>query len=324
MSEEQALATTTSVLPVINNQTAVEKVEAQKKSLSRLFQLKPATLELVSKSTQQDGAKPGMFRVTSTNEHFEEVRAVILFEPVEQRELYRKGEFSKDAKLCFSLDNVTPHIMARDKKAMFCEHCDFGDKNWVKYREAQQKGVKGLELSNLTPPCRKYWHIFLADRNTKMPYYFNVKGLSVKPFEQAMQNVARLFQMIINNIKLEQKQVAAYNASTNPETPNKPMPQLPESISDIIWQISFTMYVTQPEKGGQFVLGLKDFAVMKPEDYADFGTIIQDIAARRAAGRVQSQVESEAEAAAAEASVAETPASTAAAEVAAKNAQINI
>jgi hypothetical protein len=310
-------------LVVVNNVAPLVRVEAQRTALSKLFHLKPATLELVSKSTHQEGAKPGTFRVTSTNEKFEEVRAVILFEPQEQRELYRKGEFNKDAKLCFSLDNVTPHKMARDPKALYCEACEFGDKNWAKYRDAQQKGVKGLELSNMVPPCRKYWHIFLADRHTKMPYYFNVKGLSVRPFEQGMQNVARLFQLIINNTKLEQKKVAAYNAA-NPSGEQMPMPQLPQSVSDVIWQISFTMYVTQPEKGGQFVLGLKDFSVMKEDDYKEFGSIIQDIAARRAAGRVQSQVESEAEAAAADASVTETPASTAASEVAAKNALINI
>lgn len=323
-NENQALATTTPALPVINNQTAMEKVEAQKKSLSRLFQLKPAILELVSKSTQQEGAVPGTFRITATNEKFEEIRAVILFEPVEQRELYTKGEYSKDAKQCFSLDNVTPHKAAKDPKSLYCEVCPFGDKNWEKYRAAKQRGVSGAALSELVPPCRKYWHLFIADRNTKMPYYFNVKGKSVQPFEQAMQNVARLVMMMINNIKLENRKIAAFNAEHDANN-QQPLLALPQSVGDVIWQISFTMYVTQPEKGGQFVLGLKDFAVMKPEDYAEFGTIIQDIAARRAQGKVQSQVDSEAEAAAAD-SVAEQPSVTNSQqnEVAAKNAQIVI
>lgn len=309
-------------LVVVNNVDPLAKVEQQKSALSRLFALKPATLELVSKATQQEGAVPGTFRVTSTNEKFDEMRAVILFEPVEQRALYTKGEYSKDSKLCFSLDNIQPHSAAKDPKALYCAACPFGDKNWIKYREGKKAGIKGEALSNLAPPCKKYWHLFIADRNTKMPYYFNVKGLSVSPFESAMQNVARLFQLIINNKKLEQKQVADWNSKHGPEE-QQPMPQLPQSVADVIWQISFTMYVTQPEKGGQFVLGLKDFKVMKPEDYAEFGTIIEDISARRAAGRVQSQTDSEAEAvAAAEASVTETP--SASAEVVAKNAQIEI
>jgi hypothetical protein len=309
-------------LTVVNNVAPLEKVEAQKNALSRLFQLKPATLELVSKATRQEGAVPGTFRVTSTNEKFDEIRAVILFEPVEQRALYTKGEYSKDAKLCFSLDNIQPHSKAKDPKAMYCEICPFGDKNWEKYREAKKKGVTGDALSALVPPCKKYWHLFIADRQTKMPYYFNVKGTSVTPFEQAMQNIARLFQLIIGNIKLENQKILAENAKVGPEQ-QKPLITLPQSVGDIIWQISFTMYTHQPQKGGQFVLGLKDFAVMKPEDQAEFGSILQDFIARRAAGKVQSQMDSEAEAAAAEAAT-EAPASTAAAEVAAKNSQIQI
>jgi len=75
------------------NRAPQELVVAQRvNALAKLFQLKPKTLELVSKSTRQEGAEPGTFRVTSTNEKFKELRAVILFEPLEQREKYRKGE----------------------------------------------------------------------------------------------------------------------------------------------------------------------------------------------------------------------------------------
>ena len=66
--------------------------------------------------------------------------------------------------------------------------------------------------------------------------------------------------------------------------------------------------------------------MMTPEDAADFGQILADIAARRQAGQVQSQEASEAEAEAAV--VTEAPATksipVAEAEVIQQNAQIQI
>jgi hypothetical protein len=313
-------------LTVVNNpQDALVRVERQKNALSRLFQLKPSTLELVSKSTQQEGAKPGQFRDTATNEHFETMRAVILFEPVEQRELYRKGEYSRDAKLCFSLDNYQPHQAARDPKAMYCEVCPFGDVNWKKYREAKKQGVKGEDLSKLTPPCRKYWHLFIANRATKMPYYFNVKGTSVTPFEGSMQNIARLMHGMVQNINLQNRQIVEAN-KTLAQDQQQSLLLVPQSVADVIWQISFTMFVQQLEKGGQYTLGMKDFAVMKPEDYKDFGTILDNIKAAREARQLQSQLEAEAEAestatANVESSAVETPANSSIAE---KNRNIAI
>lgn len=309
---------------VVLNRAPQELVVAKKvAALSRLFRLKPKTLELVSKSTHKEGAVPGTFRVTSTNEKFNEMRAVILFEPVEQREKYRKGEYTKDSKECFSLDNLQPHIKAKNPPALYCETCPFGDIGWVKYREAKAKGVSGDALSALVPACRKYWHLFIASRETQMPYYFNVKGSSVKPFEDAMENFADLFQKIIQSIKNENKVIAASNAKLTEGQVPVALKPLPQSIGDIIYYISFTMYSFQ-KNGGQFMLGMKDFKVMSPEDRAEFGKIISDIDERRKANLVQTQEESEAEAEV-DASVNEAPAQqTTEQRVAEQNSQIQI
>ena len=117
-----------------------------------------------------------------------------------------------------------------------------------------------------------------------MPYYVNVKGVSVKPFETAMQNVARLFQMILANLRAEKK-------------------PMPDSIGDVIWKISFTLY--SELRNSTWQMGFKDFKVMTPEDSAEFGQILKDINARRAAGQLQTQEASEAEE---EAAVTERPA----------------
>lgn len=271
---------------VVLNRAPESMVVAQRTSaLAKLFQLKPKTLELVSKSTRQEGAEPGTFRVTSTNEKFRELRAVILFAPVEQRQKYRKGEYTKDAKECFSLDNVQPHPKAKNPPALYCATCPSGDINWIRYREMKAKGITGEALAAYLPPCGKYWHLFIASRETQRPYYFNVRGSSVKHFEDAMQNMADLFQLILQNIKTENKQRSAKG---------EPLVPVPESIDDIIWYISFTMYAWQKD-GGQFKLGMKDFKVMTEEDRKDFGKIIEDIKKRREAGQLQTQEASEQE-----------------------------
>jgi len=315
---------------VVLNRAPQEMVVAQRlNALSKLFQLKPKTLELVSKSTRQEGAEPGTFRVTSTNEKFKEMRAVILFAPIEQREKYRKGEYTKDSKECFSLDNVQPHPKAKNPPALYCANCPAGDLNWAKYREMKAKGITGEALSAYLPPCRKFWHLFIASRETQRPYYFNIKGGSVKPFEDAMQNVADLFQMIVQNIKAENKSIAAKNAA-NPTGEQLPLKPMPDSIDDIIWHISFTMYAWN-RNGGPWMVGFKDFKVVSEEDRKDFGKIIEDIKARREAGQLQTQEASEQEEESA--ALSEAPSngvrqaevvSVQTNEVAAKNAQIEI
>lgn len=308
MSETEALQPVTPALPPVLASNEEARLKAQQNALQRLFKLKPSVLELVSKSTQQEGAISGQFRVTSTNEHLgKELKAVILVEPVEQRALYRKGEFSQDAQLCFSLDNFQPHSAAKDPKAMYCEVCSFGDSGWAKWREAKKRGVTGDELSALVPQCKKYWHLFIANRLTKVLYYFNVRGTSVSHFENAMQNMARLFQQIIEKTKQDNR--------ANPENAQP----LPESVSDIIWKISFTMYSHQPEKGGQYQVGFKDFAVMPLDAQEEFGKMAKDMTARRAEGKVQSQVEAEQETV--EGELVETQATS---EVETKNSQIQI
>ena len=304
-------------LVVVNNPVPAEMVVAQRfNALSKLFQLKPKALELVSKSTQQTGAVPGTFRVVSTNEKFETLRAVMLYSPIEQREKYIKGKFSAENKLCFSLDNVQPHHKAKQPPAMYCASCPDGDIRWVEYRDAAKRGISGEALSAFLPPCRKYWHLFLAARDTLVPYYFNVKGTSVKPFETAMQEVAELFMKMNQNILNQNKALAAEG---------KPLLPVPNDPNDLIWHISFTMYTWQ-KNGGVFMLGLKDFKVMNEEDKATFGKILADYAARRAAGAIQSQEAAEQEAADAAVSEpsSEPSAPSAASEVAAKNKQIQI
>lgn len=243
----------------------------------KLFQLKPATIEIVQKMTRQEGAIPGKLRVTSSNTHFDEMHVVMLFEPVEQRAYFEGEDFTADSKLCFSLDNLRPHDKAKVPQAMAC---GFYDKNgryvnqcpkgsWETYRKSKLKADM--------PKCRNYWHLVLADRVTQMPYYLNVKGASIKGFERAMQDVARTIALM----------------QANGETPN-------------IFDVSFKLYVTQEKGAPNYILGIKDVAPLKKEDRPAFGAIFMDFSSRRAQGLVQDAATSEE--AAVEASVTEQPA----------------
>jgi hypothetical protein len=272
---------------------------------SRLFKLKPATLELVQSTTKQEGAIPGKLRVTATNEHFEEMKVVMLVPPIEQRAKYKKGkDFSRDAKECFSLDNVQPHAKAKNPPALYCATCPAGDINWEKWRKTKDPAD--------LPSCSKYWHLALADRTTQMIYYFNVKGTSITYFEQAMQNLARLINQMEMNVRAENKQLkAAYDKAVaetpadgqKPEAPvYKPMPN--------IFDITFTIYPVK-SKDDVFVVNFKNFLALRPEDRSEFGALYLDFVTRKAQGNVATAEESEAEAAAANAAVTGPPSASA-------------
>lgn len=259
---------------------------------SRLFKLKPATLELVQSTTKQEGAIPGKLRVTATNDHFDEMKVVLLVPPVEQRAKYKKGkDFSRDAKECFSLDNVQPHAKAKNPPALYCATCPAGDINWEKWRKTKDPAD--------LPSCSKYWHLALADRTTQMIYYFNVKGTSITFFEQGMQNVARLINSMEANVRAENKQLkAAYDKAVAetpadgkaPEAPvYKPMPN--------IFDVTFTISVAK-SKDDVFVVQFKNFLALRPDDRAEFGALYLDFVTRKSQGNVATAEESEAEAAA--------------------------
>lgn len=259
---------------------------------SRLFKLKPGTLEIVQRTTKQDGAIPGKLRVTQTNEHFDEMRVVLLINPQEQRQYFPKGaKMERDSKACFSLDNIQPHPRAKDPQAINCAVCTKGDINWKKWRETKN--------SNDLPPCQKYWHLFVADRQTQMAYYLNLKGKSVMPFEQAMQNMARLFASLEANVKAANaKKGFSFNPKTRQFSPT-PGVTIPEGVTadplPNIFDISFTMYVKKDAGGDAFVFQAKEFKALLPEARAEFGALVEDFLNRRANGQVVSQEEVEAE-----------------------------
>ena len=248
-----------------------------------MFKARPMIIELVQKTSRQECVTFGQFRVTATNEHLgESIRAVLLGVPQEQREYYVGQEFNRDSKRCFSLDGKQPHPRAAEPQAMFCAQCPKGDKNWETWRKT--KRPEDL------PPCGAYYHLFIADRATQTPYYLNVKGKSVNPFRQAMETqMAGLLNKLMINVKLENKQ-RGYTLNPNTglfeDTPGFVVPADAVKAAPMpmpnIFDISFDIVSTQPIKGGSYVMAFRNFALMKPEDKAEFGALYLDFANRRA------------------------------------------
>lgn len=252
-----------------------------------IFKGRPQIMELVQRTTRQEGAVPGKFRNTATNEHFDTLRVVLLDAPREQREYYlNNGTFSKDNKLCFSVDNVQPHAKAKQPQALYCASCPKGDIRWKKWRETQDP--KDL------PECGMFYHIFYADRGTQAAFYMNIKGTSVKPFKDAMETqMYNILQKVVANVKQTNKQrgyVLVMDQKTkvtqwiaNPDfvlpegkTERDPIEPMPN-----IFDISFEMYVTTRDKGGPPVIGCRDFKLMQPAERAEFGALYVEFATRR-------------------------------------------
>lgn len=233
---------------------------------SKLFKLKPSTIELVQKSTRQEGATPGKFRDISNNRHFDTLHVVMLIEPVEQRQWFKGQEFKKENKMCFSLDNIQPHPRAQAPPAMYCNSCPMGDVNWAKWR--QTRDPKDL------PPCSKYWHLVIATRDGRMPYYFNIKGTGVSVFEHNMDEFGRMLYEWSMNVKNENKMIAEANSKLEPGVEPKPLLPLPN-----IFDISF--HITPKLQNGVWVPESSDFKAVRPEDRKDFGDMYVDFVASR-------------------------------------------
>ena len=247
-----------------------------------IFKARPQYLELVQKTTRQEGAIPGKFRNVNTGDHYDEMRIVLLGVPQEQREKYdNSGIFSKEHKDCFSLDNIQPHARAKNPPALYCATCPDGDVRWKKWRETH--------LAADLPPCSMFYKVFLADRTTQTPYFLALKGKSVMPFKAAMETqLAGLLQKVMADVRAKNKlRGYTYVPRTGLFVPTPDFPlaagenrALPLPLPNI-FDISFTIFVTTKEQGGVPVVGCKDFKLMAEADREEFGALYLELTKQR-------------------------------------------
>lgn len=259
-------------LVVLNNQNALALGGLGLNS--KLFQPKAAFLELVQKLSHAQNVTFGKLRDTTTNQHFDKMRVVFLQPPMERRRMYEKGKFTKDAVLCFSLDMITPHEKAKKPGAMQCAGCPMAD--WSTWKKTKN--------SNDVPPCLPYWHCYVVDRQTNMPYWLDVKGKSIDEFKTQMAQWSRVYQMLLSNVKAENKKIAGENSAIEaanaalpegqPKQELKPLKPLPN-----VFDISFEVYVVAPVAGASnqnYTLGFRDFTVVPDDAKKEYGQMFMD------------------------------------------------
>lgn len=214
---------------------------------NKLFELKPATININQSNTQVEGAIPGKLRISETGEQFEEMFVTLLRMPEERRDYYtgEPGQLNRSADnlMCFSRDMIRPHKNAKVPQALRCDGCPRQD--WTKWRQDKRK-------ENI-PACDAYYYALFIDTVYKLPLQMYIRSKAKGPFEAGMQELARKY-------KLMQAQ------GMNP------------NIFDITFRLATKKILTG--KLPSYVPVLSNFKAVTDEERESFGQIYLDYANR--------------------------------------------
>ena len=239
-------------LTVLNNSQAIQQGGLGIDFSSKLFAIKPASINIIQPNSQVEG-KRGNIRITETGDSFAEMDCVFLAQPKEPRHLYggKPGEMNHSLEnlICSSLDGITPDPRAREKQAMYCNGCPQSDTTaWVAYHD--KHGVWNKELA---PPCQGSYYAVIMDTKYKMPLQMFVRGKSTKTFSKDFENLTRTFLM----------------AQAQGKNPN-------------IFDIRFKLTTEQITTGKfiSYVYRMKNFNLVTPEEREAFGEVYLKFAAQ--------------------------------------------
>lgn len=225
-----------------------------------LFQLLPGTLVINQANTQDENAIKGQFRVTNTGDQFKELTVALLMTPEQARSYYigEPGQLNRTADnlMCFSRDMVRPDNKAKAPQSPTCATCPHG--SWDDYRLFKEKNPNQPVPKNLIPKCDPYYYVVFVDTEFQMPMQMYIRGSNRKPFEQAMQNLARAF--------------AKYKAATKSE-PN---------IYDFSFKLQTQLVKNEAAKTSNYVLQIPgtSFKFVTPEERAEFGNLYAQFASK--------------------------------------------
>jgi hypothetical protein len=230
---------------------------------SKLFQLKPATININQPSTQAEGAIKGKLRVSETGDQFDEMFVTLLLMPVEQRSYYvgEPGQLNRtpDNLHCFSRDMLTPDLSAKYPQSPTCKSCPKQD--WTKWRNTKAKAD--------IPPCDAYYYALFIDTVYKMPLQMFLRSTGKKPFEAGMQQLARTF-------------AKAKATGSNP------------NIFDIGFRLGTKMI--QTGKNQSWIPTFSDFRKIEDDEREAFGDIYLQYINRGKQSDEEAQAQAEAEA----------------------------
>lgn len=186
-----------SELTVINNApTSIQQGGLGIDFSSKLFALKPVTINIVQPNSTAEGALKGHLRISETGMQFRDMDVTLLKMPVEQRSYYigEPGNLNRtpDNLMCFSRDMVEPDRSAKMPQSLKCANCTKAD--WVPYRKEKAAGRNPGK--DLIPPCDAFYYSVFIDTVLKMPMQMYIRSKSKQTFEAGMQNVARTLMMM--------------------------------------------------------------------------------------------------------------------------------
>lgn len=214
---------------------------------SKLFQLKPATINLNQPTTQAEGAIKGKLRITESGEQFDSMRVALLVMPVEQRQYYigeAGSNRSQENLVCFSRDVELdqPDPKSKVPQSMKCSKCPRAD--WEKWRQNKVK-------ENI-PPCDAFYYALFIDTQYKMPLQMYIRSKSKQSFEKGMKEVARLL------FKMNQ-----------------------QGLNPNIFDVSFLLKGKAVQgKTVTYQLDLSDFKIITPDERSQFGDVYLNYANR--------------------------------------------
>lgn len=207
---------------------------------SKLFQLKPATININQPNTTAEGAIKGKLRISETGDQFDEMFVALLLMPQEQRSYYvgESGQLNRtpDNLHCFSRDMQFPDKAAKYPQAQSCATCPRA--SWDLWRKTK--------LKTDIPACDAYYYALFIDTVYKMPLQMFIRSKSKQPFEAGMQNVARTLAKL----------------KATGKNPN-------------IFDIGFKLTTKKIQTGNlpSYILNLSDFRVITDEEREQFGDI---------------------------------------------------
>lgn len=139
--------------------------------------LKPTNIELVQRTSRVEGAIPGKLRDVLTGAHFDTIEAVPL-RIFKGRVMFPPGGDLNAEPICRSNDGVVPSKFAKFPQAANCKACPKGQ--WV-------NGQK--------PACSEKWRVLLINRETGLPRYLTVGGMSLKPLKLLTEQIKQDIEM---------------------------------------------------------------------------------------------------------------------------------
>ncbi len=192
-------------LTVINNSAAIAEGGLGVDFSNPLFRVKPANLFIVQNNSNIEGAIKGNLRIAETGDQFDSMYATLLVMPTEQRQYHigTPGELNRTPEnlVCFCSNVIRdsnnrelsgPDNRAKVPQALKCDGCPKSD--WGPWREYKEKN-NGQANKNLIPPCDAHFKALLIDDKYKLPLQMFIRSKGKDPFEQGMQNLARVLAM---------------------------------------------------------------------------------------------------------------------------------